>query len=1269
MLSIHKYLRLFFLCALCAFGGEAVHAQCSTQVTGTFKTPTGQTPSAAGIPQIGTVAGTAVYGTATFTPYNHAGFVATQLQCQGINFAPQPITAWIKADGTLMSNAGGTLALVPTRGSQPEGAVYNLAVTFPASSDGAFASVTWSANKEIPGDVPSVDWGNLSHATPEPAQFSYQLQNAGAVLDYEVWYLFEADSVPTPAAGRIHLFFDDDTQVITFRKSDGSLNTLSATITAAEVDGAPSFAATTLQFDQADGFVLTNPIGTTARVDLNAVPDSVLAQITTAAKVSGAALTALGSVPAGAGDLPLANLADGSGFLKGAGGAGTPAYASITAGDVDDGGAAATQALFSGAAGAAGFRAIADGDVPDNITITLSATATALAANGANCSAGNAPLGVDASGAAEGCFAVQSSDQDLTDIAGLTRTRGDLIVGGVSAWTDLAIGANLAVLASNGTDPAWTALTDAHIPDTITASNYLLLAGGVLTGNLEIDNQLEVRLRELDANGDNYIGFRSIASRTANLTLEWAVTAGCDGNLNGGSLTINASLQIVCSDDDGGGGGSGDAVEVEDGDNAGTFTAIDTTARFDDSGDINFTFTDGGAGGPDVVTATIRANSVELTTDTTGNYVLTVTAGTGVAVTGADAEGATKTVAFDFSDAGADPALAADECRFSNEGASAGGWVCEGATANTIETRFRVTDPTSTDKIITFPDLTGTVALSANKLDFFAATSSAELASVLSDESGAAGVFPRFSLTSLTTGDLISWDGTNWVNSVSGTPVNAQTGTTYTVVTGDRGKLVTLSNAAAVAVTLPQSGSAGFDGNWFAFFQNRGAGTVTITPTTSTVDGAASITLEQNDGILIAGDNTNYFTSRGRLRAHTHASAAQGGTLDATAIASGQISAARGGTGDDTSATTGVPRIATGNWTYDAGISHLASSSSADLRTTLSDENGTGAALFNSATNPTFLDATIDDLLTFLESAGDATCAAGDYWIKGNSTSGKLRGCENGTLGDLIGGGGSVAWSALTSPTAATNFVSDATAETIAFDFQAAFTTGSQFLIKSSIGNPTSGVLLEILGHDADVTILKAGDGTNGISLSAAGALSAIGTGVVNANQFKGNATVALADGGTGQTSFAAGLLRSSGSVLSSAELSGDVTTSASNAVTLATKFKSWSSNITIFDPVTGDTNRVQLKRKDAVTITRVSCSVAAATSVTIQFDERAEATPNTAGTNVMTAALVCDTTNGGITTSFTNAGIAAGAPLNLQITAVTGTPGTVRIHVEGTID
>jgi len=96
--------------------------------------------------------------------------------------------------------------------------------------------------------------------------------------------------------------------------------------------------------------------------------------------------------------------------------------------------------------------------------------------------------------------------------------------------------------------------------------------------------------------------------------------------------------------------------------------------------------------------------------------------------------------------------------------------------------------------------------------------------------------------------------------------VNAQTGTTYTVAASDRGKLTTLSNAGSIAVTLPQATSAGgnFPNGWSGFFENIGAGTVTITPTTSTIDGLASITLTQYQSVLIVSNGTNYFTIRGK---------------------------------------------------------------------------------------------------------------------------------------------------------------------------------------------------------------------------------------------------------------------------------------------------------------------------------------------------------------------------------------------------------------------
>lgn len=94
--------------------------------------------------------------------------------------------------------------------------------------------------------------------------------------------------------------------------------------------------------------------------------------------------------------------------------------------------------------------------------------------------------------------------------------------------------------------------------------------------------------------------------------------------------------------------------------------------------------------------------------------------------------------------------------------------------------------------------------------------------------------------------------------------VNAQTGTSYTVLDSDRGKLVTGTNASAQAYTLPQAGaSSQFVAGWFAYFENRGAGTLTITPTTSTVDGGASLALTQNQGAVLFSDGTNYYAFRG----------------------------------------------------------------------------------------------------------------------------------------------------------------------------------------------------------------------------------------------------------------------------------------------------------------------------------------------------------------------------------------------------------------------
>jgi hypothetical protein len=65
--------------------------------------------------------------------------------------------------------------------------------------------------------------------------------------------------------------------------------------------------------------------------------------------------------------------------------------------------------------------------------------------------------------------------------------------------------------------------------------------------------------------------------------------------------------------------------------------------------------------------------------------------------------------------------------------------VMEGTTANDFELTISAGDPTA-DRTVTFPDATGTVALTNNKLDVFAATTSAELRTVISDETGTGGL-------------------------------------------------------------------------------------------------------------------------------------------------------------------------------------------------------------------------------------------------------------------------------------------------------------------------------------------------------------------------------------------------------------------------------------------------------------------------------------------------------------------------------------------------
>lgn len=70
------------------------------------------------------------------------------------------------------------------------------------------------------------------------------------------------------------------------------------------------------------------------------------------------------------------------------------------------------------------------------------------------------------------------------------------------------------------------------------------------------------------------------------------------------------------------------------------------------------------------------------------------------------------------------------------------------------------------------------------------------------------------------------------VNDIAALQINAQTGTSYTLVLGDVAKLVTLTNAAAISLSVPTNATAAIGiGSQILIYQG-GAGQVTITAAT-----------------------------------------------------------------------------------------------------------------------------------------------------------------------------------------------------------------------------------------------------------------------------------------------------------------------------------------------------------------------------------------------------------------------------------------------------
>jgi len=142
---------------------------------------------------------------------------------------------------------------------------------------------------------------------------------------------------------------------------------------------------------------------------------------------------------------------------------------------------------------------------------------------------------------------------------------------------------------------------------------------------------------------------------------------------------------------------------------------------------------------------------------------------------------------------------------------------------------------------------------------------------------------------------------------------NLQTGTSYAVSESDCGKLLSLSNANNIVVTIPQAGSTGLPAGCWIDIQNTGAGTATFTSGTTLIDGGVGFALSTNQGLSLLSAGTAYFTERGQ-----GSGGGGGGGGGALAIESGGVPLGPaatlnivGGTGVDC-----VPQVTAGVMTF-----------------------------------------------------------------------------------------------------------------------------------------------------------------------------------------------------------------------------------------------------------------------------------------------------------------------------------------------------------------
>jgi len=355
---------------------------------------------------------------------------------------------------------------------------------------------------------------------------------------------------------------------------------------------------------------------------------------------------------------------------------------------------------------------------------------------------------------------------DGTTFGGISNSSGQTVIkSGSTPTTAITFSDANATLAGNATVAGTLDVTGAVNFNNTTASTSNTTGAVIVDGGVGVAGAVNIG-GDVDIDGD-----LTVTGSSKNIT----------GNLIG-DIKSTDGTSVLDSGTDGTNASFTGSVTG----NATTASAWQTGRDFALTGDVAGSVTGVDGSGNVSIATTIQANSVALGTDTTGNYVSSLVAGTGVTLTNNSGESATPTVAIG-------QAVATNSnVTFNNITASGN------LTVNGTTTTVNTTNTTVADSLIELGN--GTSGTPANDAGIVIERGTSDNAFIGWDESEDKFKVGTGTFTGASTGNLGITTGTLVANIEGGLIGNADTATA-------------LATARTISLTGDVSGSTSFDGS------------------------------------------------------------------------------------------------------------------------------------------------------------------------------------------------------------------------------------------------------------------------------------------------------------------------------------------------------------------------------------------------------------------------------------------------------------------------